>query len=127
MKVPTLCLTSALDWNILDKSRPRPLCLLEKDLITTVQEAWWTPRPVWKCAENFASTGIRCPELSAIASSYTDYARSGQTVDHELPADCGRFLVSAKICRRDKKTALLLQHFWIHLIQRGSLLQDDDT
>lgn len=43
--------------------------------------------------------GFNSRIIQTLASSYTDYARSGQTVDHDLPADRGRFLVSMKICR----------------------------
>ena len=55
----TLSLISALDeggW-----STPRPGCFnLRKDPVPFVWEAEWATVPVWKCAQNLAtSTGIR--------------------------------------------------------------------
>jgi hypothetical protein len=38
---------------------PRPLYPRGTDPISTLQEAGWTPRPVWVGAENLAPTGIR--------------------------------------------------------------------
>jgi len=39
----------------------RPLFTPGRDPIPIVQEAGWTPGPVWTGAENLASTGIRSP------------------------------------------------------------------
>ena len=33
-----------------------------KDPVPIVQETGWAPGPVWTCAENLASTGIRVPD-----------------------------------------------------------------
>jgi hypothetical protein len=38
---------------------PRPFYPRGTDPIPTVQEAGWTPRPVWVGAENLAPAGIR--------------------------------------------------------------------
>jgi hypothetical protein len=35
-----------------------------------VQEAAWTPGPVWTCAKNLAPTGIRSPDRPARNQSY---------------------------------------------------------
>ena len=64
----TLSLTSALGgggW-----SAPRPGRFTpRKDLVPTVQEAGWAPRPVWTGAENLAPTGIRSPDRLACSES----------------------------------------------------------
>jgi hypothetical protein len=44
---------------------PRPLFTPGKNPVSIVQEAGWTPGPVWTGAEKFASTGIRFPDLRA--------------------------------------------------------------
>ena len=36
-----------------------------KDPVPIVQEAVWASGPVWRCAENLTSTGIRSPDRSA--------------------------------------------------------------
>jgi hypothetical protein len=36
-----------------------------KDPVPIVQEAWWASGPVWTCAKNLASTGIRSPDRPA--------------------------------------------------------------
>jgi hypothetical protein len=36
-----------------------------KDPVTIVQEAGWSPEPVWRGAENLAPTGIRSPDIPA--------------------------------------------------------------
>lgn len=38
---------------------PRPFYLQEEDPLSIVQEAGWTPEPVWAIAENLAPAGIR--------------------------------------------------------------------
>jgi hypothetical protein len=43
----------------------RPLFTPGKDPVPIVQEAMWTPGPVWTGAENLASTGIRSPDRPA--------------------------------------------------------------
>ena len=40
-----------------------------KDPVPTVQEAGWAPGPVWRGAENLASTGIRSPDRAARSQS----------------------------------------------------------
>ena len=66
--IPILSLTTALDgggW-----STPRPGRFAPgKDPVPVVQEAGWAPGPVWTCAENFSSTGIRSPDLPARSES----------------------------------------------------------
>ena len=44
---------------------PRPLFTPGKDPVPIVQEARWTPGPVWTGAENLAPTGIRSPDCPA--------------------------------------------------------------
>jgi hypothetical protein len=41
----------------------------EKDPVPVAQEAGWAPGPVWTCAKNLASTGIRSPDIPARSSS----------------------------------------------------------
>ena len=53
---------------------PRPLFTPEKDTVPIVQEAGWTPGPVWTGAENLAPTGIRSRTVQPVGSRYTDYA-----------------------------------------------------
>ena len=53
---------------------PRPLFTSRKDPVPIVQEAGWTPGPVWTGAGNLAPTGIRSPDRPAVTSRYTDYA-----------------------------------------------------
>jgi hypothetical protein len=38
-------------------------------VLPIVQEAGWAPEPVWKCAKNLASTGIRSPDHPARSPS----------------------------------------------------------
>jgi hypothetical protein len=58
---PVQLVTSALEgggW-----SAPRPGRFTPgKDQVPIVQEAGWTPGPVWTCAKNLAPTGIRSPD-----------------------------------------------------------------
>jgi hypothetical protein len=44
---------------------PRPLYPRERDPLPNVQEAGWSPGPVWTAAENLAPTGIRYPDRPA--------------------------------------------------------------
>jgi hypothetical protein len=44
---------------------PRPLFTPRKDPVPIVQEAGWTPGPVWTGAENLAPTGIRTSNRQA--------------------------------------------------------------
>ena len=48
---------------------PRPLFTSGKDPVPIVQEAGWTPVPVWTGAENLAPTGIRSPDRLARSQS----------------------------------------------------------
>jgi hypothetical protein len=40
-----------------------------KDPVLIVQEAGWTPGPVWTCAKNLVPTGIRSPDGPARSQS----------------------------------------------------------
>jgi hypothetical protein len=60
----TLSLTLALDWG--GWSMPRPSCFSpEKDTVSIVQEAGWTPGLVWTGVENLTPTGICSPDRPA--------------------------------------------------------------
>jgi hypothetical protein len=48
---------------------PRPHCTPGKDPVPIVQEAGWTPGPVWTGAENLALTGIPSPDRPARSQS----------------------------------------------------------
>jgi len=48
---------------------PRPLFTLGKDSVPIVQEAGWTPGPIWTGAENLVPTGIRSPDRPARSQS----------------------------------------------------------
>ena len=48
---------------------PRPPFTSGKDPVPIVQEAGWSPRPVWTGAENLAPTGIRSPDRPARSQS----------------------------------------------------------
>jgi hypothetical protein len=48
---------------------PRPHSTPGKDPVPIVQEAGWTPGPVWTGAENLAPTGIRSPDRPARSQS----------------------------------------------------------
>ena len=50
-------------------SRPGRSLSLGKDPAPIVQEAGWTPGPVWTGAENLAPTGIRSPDRPARSQS----------------------------------------------------------
>ena len=51
-------------------SAPRPGRFTPgKDPAPIVQQAGWTPRPVWTGAENLATTGIRSPDSPARSES----------------------------------------------------------
>ena len=61
-------MTSAIRWG--GRSAPRPGRFTPgKDPVPIVQEAGWTPGPVWMGAENLASTGIRSPDRPARSES----------------------------------------------------------
>jgi hypothetical protein len=47
---------------------PRPLSTPGTDPVPIVQEAGWSPGPVWTGAENIATTGIRSPDRPARSS-----------------------------------------------------------
>ena len=62
---------------------PRPLFTPGKDPVPIVQEAGWTPGPVWTGAENLAPTGIRSPDRPARSHSlyrlsYPAYSLQGR-------------------------------------------------
>ena len=48
---------------------PRPIFNLGKDPVPIVQEAGWTPGPVWTFAEDLAPAGIRSPDRPARSQS----------------------------------------------------------
>ena len=48
---------------------PRPLFIPGKDPVPIVQEAGWTPGPIWTGAENLAPNGIRSPHLPGSSQS----------------------------------------------------------
>jgi len=48
---------------------PRPLFIPREDPVSIVQEAGWTPGPVWTGAENLAPIGIRFPDRPARSHS----------------------------------------------------------
>jgi hypothetical protein len=51
-------------------SAPRPGRFTPwKNPVPIVQEAGWTPGPVWTCAKNLATTGIRFPDRAARGQS----------------------------------------------------------
>ena len=61
----TLALDGGCGW-----STPRPGRFTPgKDPVTIVQEAGWTPGPVWMGTENLAPTGIRSPDRSVRSES----------------------------------------------------------
>ena len=45
-----------------------------KDPVPIVQEAGWTPEPVWIGAENLDPPGFDLRTFQPVASRYTDYA-----------------------------------------------------
>jgi len=51
-----------------------------KDPIRIVQEAGWTPRPVWTDAENFAPIGIRSPDRPARSQSLYRLCYTAHTI-----------------------------------------------
>ena len=51
------------------KATPLPFYPRERNLNALVQEAGWTPGPVWTGAENLASTGIRSSDRPARSES----------------------------------------------------------
>ena len=61
-------MTTALEGGEGSASRPGP-SLPRKVKVTIVQEAGWTPGPVWTGAENLAVTGIRSPDRPARSQS----------------------------------------------------------
>ena len=64
----TLPLTSGLDGGEWMTPRPRRFTP-RKDPVPIVQEAGWTPGPVWTCEENVAPKGFRSPNRPAHSQS----------------------------------------------------------
>ena len=64
----TLSLNSALDASGLTTLRPGRFTP-GKDPVPIVQEARWSPGPVWTGAENLVPTGIRSPDRPACSES----------------------------------------------------------
>jgi hypothetical protein len=46
-------------WEWMFSTTPRDHYTCERDPTLIVQEAGWTPQPVWTAAENLVPTGIR--------------------------------------------------------------------
>jgi hypothetical protein len=57
-----LYLSARRGWVV--STTPRPLYPRERP-VSFVQEAGWAPVPVWTCAKNLVSTGIRSPDRLA--------------------------------------------------------------
>lgn len=38
---------------------PQPIYTRERELVPTVKEAWWAPRPIWTCTQNVTRIGVR--------------------------------------------------------------------
>jgi len=62
--------------------------LMKKDQVPIVQEAWWTPGPVWTGAENLAPTGVRSPDREARSQSlyrlsYRDHPTKVVTINND--------------------------------------------
>ena len=53
---------------------PQPLFTPGKDPVPIVQDAVWSPGPVWTGAENFASLGFDSRIVQPVTSRYTDWA-----------------------------------------------------
>ena len=51
------------------RGQPQPHFSPGKDPVPIVQKAGWASGPVWTCAENIASTGIRSPDRPACRQS----------------------------------------------------------
>jgi hypothetical protein len=54
-------------WGWMINVTSRPLYPQERDPVSIVQEAGWTPEPVWTGAENLTTTGIRSPDRPALS------------------------------------------------------------
>jgi hypothetical protein len=63
-------LSATCGWAV--NAMPWPLYPQERDRVPTVQEAQWSPGPVWTGTENSATTGIQ-----VIAIHCTHYAVAG--------------------------------------------------
>jgi hypothetical protein len=60
---------------------PGPLCPLERDPVSIVQEAGWASGLVWTGMENLTTAGGSKPaEIQPIASCYTDLPRPPNTL-----------------------------------------------
>ena len=74
----TLSLTSALDG--VGGQRHAPATLPpEKNPVPVVEEAGWTPGPVWTGAENLTATVFDPRTIQPVASRYTDWAIAAHT------------------------------------------------
>ena len=67
--LPYSFLTTALEGDGGFSVTPRPLFTSRKDPVPIVQEAGWTPGPVWTGAENLVLTGILSPDRPARSKS----------------------------------------------------------
>jgi len=71
MYSPPLSLASAPDgggWSMPRTERFAP----RKDPVPIVQDAGWTPTPVWMGMEYLIPTGTRSPDVHPVVSRYTD-------------------------------------------------------
>jgi len=65
-------------WECMVKSTVRPFYPWERDTISILRDAGWTPGPVWLDAENFAITGIRSSDRPACSLSLPRLRYPGQ-------------------------------------------------
>jgi hypothetical protein len=56
-----------------------------KDRVPIVQEAGWSPEPVWIGAENLATPGFDPRTFQPVVSRYTDYAIPAPIFQYSLP------------------------------------------
>jgi hypothetical protein len=73
---------------------PRPLSTPRKDPVPIVQEAGWSPGPVWTGAENLSPTGIRSPDRPARSQSGPEGSRKLSFTDYMTTAQDGGKVVS---------------------------------
>jgi len=63
---------------------PRPLFTPGKDPVPIVQEAGWTPWPIWTGAENLAPTGIRSQDRPARSQSLYRLSYRPNLIFHKI-------------------------------------------
>jgi hypothetical protein len=67
-----------------------------KDPVPVVQEAEWTPEPVWLGPENLAQPGFDPRTFQPVASRYTDYAIPAPEMCRLVIIECGLRLKDEK-------------------------------